>query len=232
MAIRRPRKPQLATPGGILLLALILLLGFPLQAVDPATVTFSLDFPGSDPERYSISIGSDGHAHYDCSARISADSDDRENYEADFIVADATRARVFALGAQAHYFSGKVDSGKKKLAFTGAKKLTYKDSARDSSATYNYSPLPPIQELTTLFQDVAATLEFGRRLTHYHRYQKLALDEELKRMEDQARRGDLSELQAVKPVLQAIYDDQSVMNVVRARAQRIMEMGNTPPPPH
>ena len=69
-------------------------------------------------------------------------------------------------------------------------------------------------------------MEFGRRLVHYHRYQKLALDDELKRMEDQASRGELIELQAVKPVLQEIHDDSSVINVVRARAQRIMEMGN------
>ncbi len=44
-------------------------------------------------------------------------------------------------------------------------------------------------------------------------------------MEDEARTGGILELQAVKAVLQEIYDDNSVMNVVRARAQRIMEMG-------
>jgi hypothetical protein len=44
-------------------------------------------------------------------------------------------------------------------------------------------------------------------------------------MEDQARRGELAELQAVQPVLQQIYDDSSVLNIVRARAQRIMSMG-------
>ncbi len=86
-----------------------------------------------------------------------------------------------------------------------------------------------MQQLTTLFQSVAATLEFGRRLTYFHRYQKLALDDELKRMEDQAKRGDLAELQAVTPVLQHIYDDASVINVVRARALRIMEMKPLPP---
>ena len=69
-------------------------------------------------------------------------------------------------------------------------------------------------------------LEFGRRLAYYHRYQKLALDDELKQMEDEMKRGDLIELQAVKPVLQEIYDDGSVLNVVRARAQRLMEVGN------
>jgi len=200
------------------------MVSLPLQAGDPASVTFFLDFPGSDPERYSISVASDGRAHYECSAKISADSDDHEAYEADSTFSDSTRTRIFELAEQAHYFSGKIDSGNKKLAFTGAKKLTYKDGQRNSTAEYNFSSVTPVQQLTNLFQNVGATLEFGRRLVHYHRYQKLALDQELKRMEDQARRGDLNELQAVKPVLQDIYDDPAVINVVRARAQRLMEM--------
>lgn len=204
---------------------LALLSSLPIFAAEPATVTFSLDFPGSDPEHYSISARSDGRAHYECSAKVSADSDDREAYQTEFSFSDATRARIFNLAAQAHYFSGKIDSGNHKLANTGAKQLVYKDAQREFSAAYNFSSLAPIQQLTVLFQNVAATLEFGRRLAHSHRYQKLALDDELKRMEDEARRGDLIELQAVMPVLQEIYDDSSVMNIVRARAQRIMEMG-------
>jgi hypothetical protein len=210
---------------------LVLFGSLPTQAADTATVTFSLDFPNSDPEHYSIVVQSDGHGHYRCSARISADSEDRDTYETEFIFSDATRARIFDLAGQSHYFSGKVDSGNRKVAFTGAKKLVYKDGQRESSAAYNYSSVPAVQQLTTLLQGVAATLEFGRRLAHDHHYQKLALDDETKRMEDQARRGDLIELQAVKPVLQEIYDDGSVLNVVRARAQRIMDMGNGPAAP-
>jgi hypothetical protein len=197
----------------------------PVRAAEPATVTFTLDFPGSDPEHYFMSVQSDGRARYECSAKISTESDDRETYQIEFSFSNVTRARIFDLAAQAHYFSGKIDSGNRKLANTGAKKLGYKDGARESSATYNFSPQPAVQQLTTLFQSVSATLEFGRHLAYYHRYQKLALDDELKRIEDQARRGDLAELQAIKPVLQEIYDDSSVMNVVRARSQRIMEMG-------
>jgi hypothetical protein len=207
---------------------LLVLLTLPVHAADPATVTFSLNFPNSDPEHYSISVTSDGHAHYECSARISRESEDRENYDTNFDFADATRARVFALAAQAHYFSGKIDSGNKKLAFTGAKKLVYTDGQRNSSADYNYSSVPAVQQLTTLFQSVASTMEFGRRIVYYHRYQKLALDDELKRMEDQAQRGDLAEVQAVKPVLEQLYDDNSVMNVVRARARRIIDMALAP----
>jgi hypothetical protein len=47
-------------------------------------------------------------------------------------------------------------------------------------------------------------------------------------MEDEARRGELAELQTVSPVLQAIYDDTSVINVVRARARRINELKSIP----
>lgn len=200
----------------------------PARAAEPATVTFSLDFPGSDPDHYSFSLESDGRARYECSGKISPDSEDHETYQTEFSFSDATRTRIFELAARAHYFSGAIDSGKRNLANTGVKKLSFKDGQREFTAAYNFSSLPAVQQLTALFQSTSATLEFGRRLAHIHRYQKLALDDELKRMEDQARQGDLVELQAVKPVLQEIYDDTSVLNVVRARAQRIMEMGPAP----
>jgi hypothetical protein len=206
------------------LVVFLLFLRLPLRAADPANVTFSLDFPNSSPDHYAFSVESDGHAKYESSGKISADSDERSNYQTDFTLSDAARTRIFALAAQAHYFSGKIDSGNKKLAFTGSKKLTFKDGQRNTSAEFNFSSVPAVQQLTALFQSVAATLEYGRRLSYYHRYQKLALDDELKRMEDQARRGDLAEIQALKSVLEEIYEDNSVINVVRARAYRIMEM--------
>jgi len=211
---------------------LVLVGSFPARAADSATVTFTLDFPGSDPDHYSISVQSDGHAHYECSARISSESEDHEDYQADFTLTDATRARIFDLAARSGYFAGKIDSGNRKLAFTGAKKLAYKDDQRNFAAQYNLSSKPAVQELTALFQSLSTTLDYGRRLAFYHRYQKLGLDDELKRMEDEVRHGDLSELQALKPVLQAIFDDPSVINVVRARAQRIMEMSQGPSAGH
>jgi hypothetical protein len=216
----------------LILLAASLLFTTSTLAAEPASVTFSLDFPNSSPEHYKILVQSDGQAHYESSGKISADSDARDDYATDFVFSGASRVRIFELAAQAHYFSGKVDSGNKKLAFTGAKKLIYKDGQRDSSADYNYSSQPAVQQLTTLFQSVAATLEYGRRLVYYHHYQKLALDDELKHMEDETKRGNLVELNAVTAVLQQIYDDSSVMNVVRARAQRIMILSKTPPAGH
>ena len=221
---RAPRNLRFAPRHLTTCIFLCLLVSIAFAFPDSGSITFSLDFPNSNPDHYSIQVQSDGRAHYESSAKISDQSDDRENYQMDFSFSDATRARIFELASEAHYFSGKVDSGKKKLAFTGKKTLTYTDGQHKSSAEYNYSPVPAIQQLTTLFQGVSGTLEFGRRLAYYHHYQKLALADELKNMEDEAKAGQILEIQAVKPILKAIYDDSSVINVVRARALRLMDM--------
>jgi hypothetical protein len=190
------------------------------------TVTFTLDFPQSDPEHYSIAIDASGHGRYECTGKVAEDSEE-EAYRTEFQMSAGNRVRVFSLAKQAQYFTGAVDSSNGKLAFTGAKVLSYQDGQRSNSAHYNYSNLAPVQQLTALFQSMAATLEYGRRLAYYHRYQKLALDDELKRMQTQARNNELSEIQSVAPVLQEILEDSSVINVVRARAKELIEMGNS-----
>jgi hypothetical protein len=75
---------------------------------------------------------------------------------------------------------------------------------------------------------MSATLEFGRRLRYFHRYQKLALNDELKRMEQSSHDNMLQEMQAVAPVLQEIAKDPTVMNIDRARALRLLEQAQAP----
>jgi hypothetical protein len=191
----------------------------------PAVVTFTLDFPESNPEHYTIAVNADGHALYECMAKVAEDSE-AEAYRAEFEVSAGNRERIFNWTRQAHYFAGNIDSGNRKLASTGAKLLSYQDGQRSTTARYNYSNLAAVQQLTALFQNMAGTLEYGQRLAYYHRYQKLALDEELKRMEAQARNNELSEIQGVAPALQEIVDDASVINVVRERAQELLQMGS------
>jgi hypothetical protein len=186
------------------------------------TVGFNLVFPGSQPDKYGIVIPATGNATYYSDGKLTPNSES-DDFRVDFTISEATRTRVFDLAKRAHYFEGEVDSKKKGLAFTGTKTLTYKDAERHTSASYNYSTIAPIQELTQLFQSLSTTLEFGRRLEYDHRYQKLALDEELKRMEEMAKQDNLQELSALAPVLEKIAADSSVINPVRARAQRLLE---------
>ena len=198
------------------------------QTEGPAVVTFTIDFPTSQPEHYSIRVQSDGLARYQSSGRRSPDSDETDSHEndnfgLDFTVAAETRQKIFELAAKAGYFQKDVDSHQKDLAFTGKKTLAYKDARRSGESTYNYSHKPAVQDMTSLMQSLSATLEFGHRLQYDHQYQKLALDEELKRMEGLARTNELIEVAAIQPILDQIIADQSVINVTRARAQRLLE---------
>ena len=203
------------------------------QAEAPAVVTFSLDFPTSQPEHYSIRVQSDGSGRYQSSGRLSADSDetdsrdndshDNDSFDLDFTLAPGMGQKIFQLAAKADYFQKDVDSHHKNLAFTGKKTLGYKDARRSGESTYNYSNNPTVQDLTILMQSLSSTLEFGCRLQHDHHYQKLALDEELKRMEELARTNQLIGVTAIQPILDQIIADPSVLNVTRARAQRLLD---------
>jgi hypothetical protein len=230
---------------GLLIVASILFSSSPAysQAEAPAVVTFSLDFPTSQPEHYSIRVQSDGSGRYQSSGRLSADPDEtdshdtdshnndshdndshnNDSFDLDFTVAEGTRQKIFQLAAKAGYFQKDVDSHHKSLAFTGKKTLGYKDARRSGESTYNYSTKPAVQDLTSLMQSLSTTLEFGHRLQYDHHYQKLALDEELKSMEELARANQLIGVTAIQPILDQIIADPSVINITRARAQRLLE---------
>jgi hypothetical protein len=188
------------------------------------TVAFTLDFSGSNPSHYEIVANSDGKGSYTSNGQLSHDSEPADPVVLEFTLSETVRARIFDLAKKAHYFEGKIDSGRTNLANTGNKTLIYKDSSRNSQATYNYSPVQPVQDLTTIFQGLSTTLEFGRRLTYFQKYQKLALDEDLKRMEQMQREKNLGDLQAIAAVLESIADDTSVMNVSRSRALRLLAL--------
>jgi hypothetical protein len=208
------------------LIFFFLIRGQAQQTVAPS-ITFTCDFPGSAPDHYVISVSDDGRASYDSDGKLSPESAPGDPFHSDFNLSAATRTRVFDLAKRAHYFEGELDSKTRNLASTGIKTLTYKDAQKSTRASYNYSPLPPVQELTAFFQSLSATLEFGHRLDFHLRYQKLALDEELKKMEELSNGGSLAEVSAVAPVLQKIADDPAVIKVVRARAQRLLQLAQT-----
>jgi hypothetical protein len=188
----------------------------------PATVSFTLDFPGANPSHYEMVVGDDGHGTYGSNGQLNEQSEPGDPAPLRFTLSDKVRSQIFDLAQRAHYFSGKVDSGRKNIANTGAKTLTYKDAQRNTQATYNYSQLTPIQQLTSVFQGLSTTLEFGRRLGYFHRYEKLALEEDLQRMEQLQKDNSLGDVQAIATVLHEIANDQSVINVTRARALRLL----------
>jgi hypothetical protein len=187
-----------------------------------ASVSFKLAFPGANPSHYEIVVANDGQGSYTSDGKFDEKADPADPAPLQFTMSENVRAQIFDLAKRAHYFTGKLDSGRKNIANTGAKTLAYKDDTHNSQATYNYSELQPVAQLTSIFQNLSTTMEFGRRLVYFHRYQKLALDDELKRMAELQQGNSLGDVQAIAPVLQDIANDSSVMKVSRVRAMRLL----------
>jgi hypothetical protein len=207
---------------GLLLLISLTLCVVAYGQQPAATLSFTLDFPGANPSHYELVVANDGQGSYTSNGKFDENSEAADPAPLQFQVSENIRAQIFDLAKRAHYFSGKVDSGHKNIANTGAKTLAYKDASHNSQATYNYSPLQPVEQLTSIFQNLSTTMEFGRRLVYLHKYEKLALDGELKRMEELQQENSLGDVQVIAPELKEIADDSSVMNVSRARALRML----------
>jgi hypothetical protein len=191
-----------------------------VQAAPLPTVTFSQDFPGSDPEHYSITIASDGHGGYQSNGKLAIQREAGAEDGFDFVLSPGTTRQIFDLAKRAHYFEKQVDA-QKNVASTGVKTLSYEDGLKQTKVTYNYSTISAIQALTRLFQDLSTTLEFGRRLQYSYRYQKLALNEQLTNMEEGINDNRLGDISPILPILDEIVKDPTVINVARARAMRI-----------
>lgn len=198
------------------------------------TVTFTLDFPGIQPDHFSVVVEFSGRAVYQSrTVDASVPSASGDPYVVKFTVSEAMRARIFELARRAHYFQGDFDFKKHRIAFTGNKTLAYADSGKRFETSYNWSENPVIEELTAIFQGISNTQESARRLVWLRRFDKLGLDSELKSMEFMARSNSLGEVQAIAPLLQEIASDKAVMHIARERAQRLLRLatGQTPSSP-
>ena len=174
--------------GSHIAIAVLLASGliFAADAPPTATIQFKYDFPHSNPAHYEISVQKDGHAAYISNGDLgNSTNDDTTPFE--FSISPKTRQDIFELAKKANYFSGKVDSGNTRIANMGTKTLIYRDDSHNTSATYNYSLDPSVQQITNILQGLSTVLEYGRRLTWFHKYQKLALEDDLKQMEERQR---------------------------------------------
>ena len=194
------------------------------------TVTFTFNWPSIEPHRYVISVDSSGDASYQSwMTEAGADQSVGEPYMLKFTVSAGARDRIFALARQLKYFNGDFDYRKHRIAETGEKTLAYADPDKQYETRYNWSENPAIDELTALFQGMSTTIECGRRLARLHRFDRLGLNDELKKLENVAVDHRAAELQIIAPTLEQLADDPGVMNIARQRARHILEIAGVAP---
>jgi hypothetical protein len=194
------------------------------------SVKFSFDWLRGDPwQKYTIEVQSDGKARFDGTPHPD-ESNDTEPYQQSFTMSEANRQKIFELARELNYFRGDFDSHRKNIANTGAKTLQYRSAQVEGSTTYNWSKDRNIQELTRVFQGIAMTIDYGRKLAFQYRFDKLGMDQCLKELEDLEANHNVEELQIIAPMLQKILDDPSLMNISRRSAQRLLQSIGQPGP--
>lgn len=189
------------------------------KAAEVPMVTFTIDWPGDNPNHFAITVESSGRAAYESTS--GSTSQTGEPYSTKFIMTPATRDKIFELAKQANYFQGDFDYIKHKVAFTGKKTLAYSDVSHHTQTTYNYSESSPIEEITRIFEGISNTIESGQRLTYLKRFDRLGLAKELQQMQRLATEGQLKQLQTIAPLLQQIASDSAVMDLARDRARKL-----------
>jgi len=188
-------------------------------------LTFEYTFPGASPPHYGLAIEAGGRAAYRSDENPPATNGEESGtpYLVKFIISRSNADRLFELAKTLNYLKGDFEYHGGRIANMGSKTLTFKNGAAENTTTYNYTQNSNLQQLTTIFQNIANTLEYGRRLARLYRYDKLGLEAELKSMEEDTKRNYLAELQLDESILKQIAGDPSVMNISRRRAENILQ---------
>jgi len=188
-----------------------------------ASVRFSFDWPQGYPwQSYLIDVQSTGQTAFNGTPHAD-ETNDTDPYQQDFIMSEANRQKIFELAQKLNYFQGDFDSHLKHVAQTGKKTLQYQSPQTRGSTTYNWSQNADVQELTKVFEAIAMTIDYGRKLAFQYRFDKLGMNQRMKELEDLQSRGDAQELQVIAPILQKIANDPNIMNISRESAHRLLQ---------
>jgi hypothetical protein len=186
-----------------------------------ASITFVRVWNNFTPQSVTMTVSANGAAKYS-SRNPEKTGDDVDDFQTEFTMSPAGRDKLFRYAKEANYFDGDFNFKKHVVASTGRKTLSYSDPTRHFSASYDYSENRAIQEITNVFSGISNTIEHGRKLKFLRRFDKLGLEDELKAMEEAAESHNLAELQIIRPTLESIAEDGSVLNIARQRAKRLL----------
>jgi hypothetical protein len=193
-------------------------------AENPTFPTISYDrlWEAYTPQNVDITVLSTGTAKYLSRNPLKAPDAKETNpdYTLEFTLSARNREKLFHDAKAAGYFHGDFSFKKHAVASTGKKTLTYADQSRHFETGYDYSDNATIQEITSLFEGISATIEHGRKLQYLRRFDKLGLEDELKGMENEG--NNLAELQIIAPTLESIAKDPAILNIARQRAKRLL----------
>jgi hypothetical protein len=190
---------------------------FAQQAVDTATITFQHVFKGSSPEFVEIKVSEDGAATFDI-RQLSQDPQ-----PAKFEVGQAVRSKIFQLAQEARNFQGADFDIHRRVAYLGEKVFRYEKGAEVHETRFNYTIDRVASQLVMIFDGLSQQQQDIDELEQKLRYDRLGVNDALRRLEADLGRARLPEPQRALPVLERIAEDTRVVELARQRARSLAE---------
>ena len=200
-------------------------------------VTFEMDWRSEPPRWYTVSMDSTGRTSYQSEAAIYPGETPGDPFLVKFTSGHTTRDTVFRLASELQYFKRgnyEVTSDSSRATTMTLRwqenlpdELVDVSRQRDNQATYNRSNDPRVNELTSIFERISATMEAGRRLSDSMPSNNSGIEDALARLEDMQGKNELLEVQALQPLLQSVADSPTVSAPARARARQLLSATET-----
>ena len=146
-------------------------------------------------------------------------------YTVEFFASNPTRTEIFQIAENLHFFQDQINDSTGAQS-GGTHRLVFIDGEIRNQAKYHEPSDPRVLALTSLFEKISNTLEFGRRLKIMEQSNPGGIEAELQQMMRMMQAQQLAEMQAVTPVLQQIEADSNVSEGGRQRASAILARFN------
>ena len=198
----------------------------PPQTTQPM-VSFQFERAGVAVPRYTLQIHEDGTGSYQADVLPGVDpvgSPPTQHVSRAIGLTPRTAAKIFKAARDLKHFNIECESKVKNIANTGTKTLSYAGPDGRGSCVYNFSEDKDVTMLTDTFLGIAFTLDEARRLDFLHRFDRLGLDAEMSVLAEEAKAGRALELGTIAPTLTSIANDTAVMERVRVRAAKMLEL--------
>jgi hypothetical protein len=221
----------------LFLAAAALALGIPAPAQSVSTqsgkgpeIVFDYSNPGLSPSHWTLTFHPDGSGHFtsetNSKAGTTGDEMSLPNVNRDIQVSAKFAAGVFDAAQHEAWFNEDCD-GHMKVAFQGAKKISYSGPEGNGSCTFNYSKNKVIQSLGDSMQAVAMTVMEGVRLEMLLQHDPLGLDKELVNLTNAAHEGRAQQISVISDILQRLAQDDHVMDMVRKQARMLLAQADS-----
>ncbi|MGH9430665.1 MAG: hypothetical protein ACRD3T_03905 [Terriglobia bacterium] len=208
---------EVSLAGFLLLLLLAPFFATAQAAHADASLSYTKVLKGSVPEYEKIIVNADGAAQYD--GRKLADPPDPRPFE----LSPAVVTKLFDLASSLKDFQNVDLESHKRVANLGQKTFVYQKGGERYQCEFNYTLNRRAQELTNLFEGLAAVERHMTALEYSMKYDPLGLPKDLTEIEIDLDQGNLTDPELMAPDLKKIIQDSRYLHIAQVRAQRILD---------